>query len=223
MKPVLFDLCCKAGGCSKGYQQAGFYVVGVDIEPRPRYIGDEFIQMDALKLLRILIAGGYVNGWCLADIAAFSASPPCQGYSRETPMAHKSKHPRLIGDFRKLLQATGRPYIIENVEDARRELVNPIKLCGSMFGLPIWRHRYFEMWPDRLLLTPGCQHNFAPVLITGTPRRKGIKRADPPVALRRQAIDIDWMVTDELDEAIPPAYTHWIGNQIMSILQPEAA
>ena len=111
MKPVLFDLFCCAGGATKGYQQAGFYVVGVDIEPQPDYCGDEFIQADALTV-------------DLTRADAIHASPPCQGYSTQT--ADRSKHRRLIPEVRDLLEAAGVPFVIENVEGARRELRNPV-------------------------------------------------------------------------------------------------
>lgn len=222
MKPVLFDLCCKAGGTSRGYQQAGFYVVGVDIELQPRYIGDEFIQMDALKLLRILIAGGHVNGWCLADIAAFGASPPCQGYSQMQRITGK-EYPMLIEDFREALKSTGKPYVIENVMGA--PLDNPIMLCGSMFGLRVYRHRIFETNPFMLMpphvahkdKTPSAGRGLSPkgfICVTGNGGLKGIGFTK----YARQAMGIDWMNRGELSQAIPPAYTRYIGERIMEVM-----
>jgi DNA (cytosine-5)-methyltransferase 1 len=208
MKPRLLDLFCGAGGAGMGYHRAGFEVVGVDIRPMPRY-PFEFHQADALEYLA---AHGH-------EFDAIHASPPCQAYSEETKKIYRANHPDLIAPTRKALKKIGRPYVIENVEAARKHLVTPLMLCGSMFGLNIWRHRYFEVSPIWMMSPATCRHNFAPVLITGTTRRTGYPRVDPPVALRRLAIGIDWMVTDELDEAIPPAYTEYIGNQLMQVLQ----
>lgn len=85
-KPLLLDCFCGAGGCTRGYQMAGFEVIGIDINRQPHYIGDDFIQMDALEALRILIGGEYITGrtgrqYYLSDFAVIHASPPCQGYS----------------------------------------------------------------------------------------------------------------------------------------------
>lgn len=204
MKQILLDLFCKAGGCTRGYQLAGFYVVGVDIEPQPHYIGDEFIQAEALEFL---------DTQDLSRYHAFHGSPPCQFGSVETRMEHRSKHPNLIPQTRRLLRNTGKPYIIENVENVRGHLENPVMLCGSMFGLGVWRHRYFEC-PWLATLTPPCNHSNVPVLITGTPRRKG-NRKEFTVQQCRDAADIQWMTRREIDEAIPPAYTEFIGRHLM--------
>lgn len=203
----LLDLFCGAGGAAMGYHRAGFEVVGVDIKPQKHY-PFEFHQADALE-------------YCAEhgrEFDAIHASPPCQRYSVSTPPSRKSGHPDLIGATREALEACGRTYAIENVTGARMLLRNPIVLCGTMFGLPIWRHRWFEVVPAATNLLPPCRHDGVPVLITGTTRRKGYKRADPPIAVRRWAMGIDWMVTAELDEAIPPAYTEWIGRQLMEHL-----
>lgn len=215
MKPILVDLFCKAGGATKGFQRAGFFVIGVDIDPQPRYVGDAFVQMDALEALRVLLAGEKLAGYGMETIAAFAASPPCQRYSRETPTAYKSNHPDLIEPVRTLLRKTGQPYVIENVADARMELIDPLMLCGTMFGLKLWRHRWFEIDPVLPVLTPSCQHHIEPVVVTGTSFRKGIKR-DAWKWEKNMAMQIDWMITDELDEAIPPAYTEWIGRQLLA-------
>ena len=222
-KPKLLDLFCKAGGCTKGYQLAGFRVAGVDIEPQPRYIGDEFYQADALQFVA---EHGH-------EFDVIHASPPCQRYSEATPLAHRGNHQDLIFDVRKLLQATGKPYVIENVENARRHLVNPVKLCGTMLGLPIWRHRYFEIWPEMMLPTPPCNHFVGDVVIDGMTMRAPVlctgggdgKRANrkthrPRGKVRdiRLAMGIPWMVQSELTEAIPPAYTEWIGRHLREVV-----
>jgi DNA (cytosine-5)-methyltransferase 1 len=130
----LLDTYCGAGGCAVGYHRAGFEVVGVDINPQPRF-PFEFHQGDAIEYIR---EHGH-------EFDVIHASPPCQRFSEATPMERRDKHPDLIAPTREAMQATGKPYVIENVENARAELANPVKLCGTMFGLPIWRHRYFEI------------------------------------------------------------------------------
>lgn len=211
MKPVLVDLCCKAGGATKGYQLAGFHVVGVDVEPQPNYCGDEFIQADLFDV-------------DLTDAAAVHASPPCQGYSTQT--ADRSKHPRLIEPVRDMLRRWGGPYVIENVEGARSHLIAPERLCGSSFGLDVRRHRYFET--NWVLLTPPCDHGWQ------TPRFRSLDQQQVnkgrlasvvgvhghinyvgEFELRCEAMGIDWMTNAELVEAIPPAYTLHIGRQLI--------
>ena len=201
----LLDLFCGAGGAARGYQRAGFYVVGVDHKPQPRYVGDEFVQGDALEYV---IEHG-------AEYDVIHASPPCQRYSQATPVDCKEKHPDLIGVVQEALRIIGKPYIIENVSGARYLLPRALMLCGTMFGLNIWRHRYFETWPLFLMSPASCNHNSIPVLITGTTRRKGYPRKDPPVALRREAMETPWMTISNMDEAIPPAYTEFIGRRIV--------
>jgi DNA (cytosine-5)-methyltransferase 1 len=132
-QPRLLDLFCGAGGAARGYQQAGFYVVGVDIKPQPRYIGEEFVQADALEYLA---AHGQ-------EFDAVHASPPCQGYSimRNLPWLREKVYPLLIQPTRELCAAIGNPYVIENVMGAHLEAG---WLCGQMFGRPFFRHRYFD-------------------------------------------------------------------------------
>lgn len=206
-RPRLLDLFCGAGGAGVGYHRAGFEVVGVDIAPQKRY-PFEFHQADALE-------------FCAAHGAEFDvihASPPCQAYSRQTPAPYRARHPDLIAAVREVLEATDRPYVIENVEGARRLLKNPIRLCGTTFRLPLWRHRFFEVPSLPLCLVPPCDHSVVPVLVTGTPKRKGYARRDPSAALRRRALDTHWMTLKEMDEAIPPAYTEFIGRQLMEAI-----
>lgn len=216
--PLLYDVYCGAGGATKGYQMAGFRVIGVDNKPQPRYCGDGFIEMDALVFLDRYITGEYERA------AAFHASPPCQGYCRSTNIkGNQNNHERLILPTREKLQAIGKPYIIENVPDARNEIINPIMLCGTMFGLRVRRHRYFE-----------CSFNitFAPAMCGchGKAGRTGayrsLSRLDKTplitvtghnflVAEARIAMGIDWMIGRELQEAIPPAYTKFIGSHLI--------
>lgn len=179
-----------------GYHLAGYEVVGVDIRPQPHY-PFTFIQEDALT-------------FPLVGFDLIHASPPCQFASVLTAQ-HRSKHPNLIPAIRERLQAEGRPYVIENVAGARAHLHNPVMLCGSMFGLDVWRHRYFETsFP---LFAPACcNHSNVPVLVSGSPRRNG-DRTEPTTQARRDAMGIQWMTRTELDQAIPPAYTRWIGSE----------
>lgn len=203
----LLDLFCGAGGCAKGYRDAGFYVVGIDHKPQPRYAGHEFIQFDALSY-----ALAHYNEFDL-----FHASPPCQRFSVITPVEHRASHPDLIARTRQILGVTRKPYVIENVENARRHLRNPIKLCGSMFGLAVYRHRYFEIYPDVLWLTPTCNHSIHAIYVTGTSHRRDEngKRLEYTVKERSEASGIDWMTSRELDESVPPAYCKWIGEQLL--------
>lgn len=210
-KPRLLDLFCCAGGAGMGYSRAGFEVVGVDIAPQPHY-PFEFHQADAFEYLS---EHGH-------EFDAIHASPPCQAYTR-TNAKYRAFHPDFIQATRVGLQATDKPYIVENVEDARRFLINPIKLCGSMFGLPIIRHRYFEYcpgfinvaWEDKLY----CRHIKDPILVTGTPRRKWQPiRKEASADEKRAAMQTPWMTVAEMDEAIPPAYTEFLGKQLMAYL-----
>lgn len=217
IRPRLLDLFCKAGGCTRGYQLAGFRVTGVDVEPQPNYCGESFIQADVLWLL---------NGsheW-LRQFAAIHASPPCQFYSRLASMHPEREYPDLIAPVRELLQDIGLPYVIENVEDAplakqpQLEGGYGVVLCGSMFGLGVERgylrrHRVFETsFP---VGQPSCSHIGPAVGVYGHGGHSGKHRMlyrDEAAA----AMDIDWMTRDEMTQAIPPAYTEHIGGYLMA-------
>lgn len=222
MKPVLLDLFCGAGGCTKGYQRAGFYVIGVDVTPQPNYCGDLFIQADAVEFLAEAI-----DRFCPFNYAqAVHASPPCQGYH-----SLGNDHPQLIGQVRDLLMLVNDevPWVIENIEDARWAMNDPVTVCGTMFDpiLGVRRHRLFETnwdlvapdWPCRHDLTEPCfdvyehgkwrKRRFVPVYGTG-----GGKSGH----LWGEAMGIDWMTRDQLKEAVPPAYTELIGRQLMAHL-----
>lgn len=223
----LLDLFCGAGGCSVGYNKAGFdEIVGVDIAPQPRY-PFAFVQMDALEALRVLLTGGYIvdnteRRWYLNDFDAIHASPPCQGYSK-TQKLQGNKHPMLIEDTRNLLRTTNKPYVIENVPMA--PLINPITLVGTMFGLRTVRPRLFE------------SNAKLPFVLAPLPQAKHAKMGRRPqpgeyvhvvghasdVAYCREAMGIDWMNRHELSQAIPPAYTEWIGRHLMEHITTEVA
>jgi len=236
MKPKLLDLFCGAGGASMGYHRAGFDVYGVDIKPQPHY-PFPFLQMDALEAMDRLIRGEgltFSNGETLylVDISAFHASPPCQAYVDYNKKGKKpSNHPRLIEPTRELLVTTGKPYIIENIHKA--PLYSHILLCGTMFGLRTRRHRYFEAPCLPLLPVYSCNHwgtvsngEFVGVYYRGGhgPRHgKGIREpASRPAQLTAaEGMGIDWMNQRELTQAIPPAYTEYIGKYLMeTVKQP---
>lgn len=196
-----------------GYSQAGFDIVGVDIAPQPNY-PFEFYQADALNLVL------WDSSFTPFDL--IHASPPCQAFSTST--ADKSKHSDLIEPTRTLLKATGLPYVIENVQGA--PLRAHIRLCGSMFGLDIQRHRLFELSGFPLILTPPCNHKAwdlgRPHTVTGNPaghtgqwHAHSQKYAD--TAHGRELLEVPWMKTNrEITEAIPPAYTKYIGEAFLA-------
>lgn len=217
-----------------GYHRAGFSVYGVDIEPQPNY-PFPFLQMDALEALARLLRGEgltFSNGETLylVDFVGIHSSPPCQHASTIAKQQRalrpgKYNHPNLIPQTREGLQKTGKPYIIENVEGAF--LVNPARLCGSYFGLDVRRHRLFETnFP--VFSTP-CSHNLqTPRFRSLDKRRKALARVvgvhghinySGELEIRKRAMGIEWMNNDELVEAIPPAYTQFIGERFMETLK----
>lgn len=208
MKLKALDLFCKAGGASMGLHQAGFDVTGVDIEPQPRY-PFKFIQGDALTFP----LEGYDFIW---------ASPRCQKFSTMTMRWGRSdQHPDQITPIRERLQSFGVPFTIENVPGA--PLLNPITLCGSMFSLPLRRHRKFE---SSFAITHDlrCSHD-GPVVgvyghAGGSSRRDGLSFGG--VQTWKDAMQIDWMVGDELAQAIPPSYSKYIGEYAMKAIQVAA-
>ncbi len=207
----LLDLFCCGGGAGMGYHRAGFTVTGVDIKHQPRYPFD-FVQGDALAYLE---AHGH-------EFDAIHASPPCQGYSHLTPEASKGNHEKLIPAVRELCRKIGKPYCIENVAGARKELEAPTMLCGSMFGLRTQRHRFFET--NFPLEAPGkCDHSEIPLLVTTASkasRELRFKLGMKPKSVENAplAYGIDWLTFAELKEAIPPAYTQFIGEKMKASL-----
>jgi len=239
----LLDLFCCEGGAAKGYQRAGFHVTGVDLlNKADRYAGDVFIQGDALEYLT-------VHGH---EFDAVHASPPCQGYTIATagnPDA-RGKHAQLIAETRWLLNLTGKPWVIENVQQARSQMVDPILLCGRMFGLEtqdedgeplvLDRHRLFES--NVPLVAPAHpKHDgrqVAGVYTGGRARKPGATAAEHrhdcrtnrrggyvPASreVRQRLLGIDWMTDKGMAESIPPVYAEYVGRQLAAHITQERA
>ena len=213
MKPRLLDVYCGAGGATRGYQRAGFYVVGIDIAPQPHYCGDEFHQGDALEMLADL-------DW-LAGFDAIHASPPCQAYSVAAQSQRNlgKEYPDLLAQTRVLLERTGLPWVIENVPGAPMRA--DYKLCGCQFGLELRRVRLFETsWHGFAMLPPHYHPHVVPC-VTGHGTPSWIRKQlgyNPTIKQYHEAMGIDWMNRDELSQAIPPAYTEFIGKQLLDLL-----
>ena len=208
----LLDLFCGAGGAAMGYHRAGFEVVGVDIKPQPHY-PFEFFQKDAFEALVVL--GPHFD--------AIHASPPCQAYSVGRHIHNSgSSHPDLVSKCREHLEATGRPWVIENVYGA--PLRTSAMLCGLMFDLKVLRHRYFET--SFGLLAPSHPKHPAGNLTNSNHGYSGRGTCMVCVAghnfvrqVAASAMGIDWMKSrHELSQAIPPAYTEFVGRQLMKCL-----
>lgn len=214
-RPLLLDLFCGAGGAAMGYHRAGFDVLGVDIKPRPSY-PFPFVQADALQFL------ASAN---LSSVAAIHASPPCQAYSAMRLMWNaRQDHPDLLAPTRAALQAAGKPWVIENVPGA--PMAPMFQMCGSAFGLgtgdfELRRHRWFETsgWWE---MSPPCQHRKPVIGIYGDHGRdrRRVNNLGRYFTMdeRKEAMGIGWMGRDELDQAIPPAYTEYIGNSLMQTI-----
>ena len=226
----ILDLFCGSGAVSVGLTRAGFDVVGVDLAAMPNYPG-AFLRHDALTLDMRFIR----------SFDAIWASPPCQAHTALRTAKHAKPHADLIPATRALLKASGLPHVIENVAGARRSLINPTCLCGSMFGLGVTvdgqrfqlqRHRLFEAsFP---LTAPPCRHT-TPVIgvYGGHVRQRGARHGgrgtadfigqDKP-ALAREAMGITWPTTMvEISQAVPPAYSEHIGRQLIAHLEQARA
>lgn len=197
MNQRILDLFCGAGGAAVGYYRAGFDIVGVDIVEQPFY-PFEFIQADALSL----------DYEFLMSFDAIHASPPCQRYSTASALARRRgvEYPDLYIPVRRMLIASGLPYIIENVPGSP---ARGIGLCGSMFGLKVKRHRIFESnvtlhLPETPCTCYGKTGQFITVAGSMFAKEEGAA-----------AMGIDWPVDKfQLKEAIPPAYTEFLGKQL---------
>lgn len=216
----LLDLFCCGGGAGRGYEIAGFAVVGVDNKPQPKHRG-KFVLADAIE-------------FCTKygrDFDVIHASPPCQKYSLSA-MQHRLKgkdYPDLIEETRRALIAIGVPYIIENVPGS--PLIKPITLCGSMFQaadgsglLRTYRHRMFES--NMTLYAPPCFHNY--------PQAKMGRRAKPGEFIHfvgnytdadivKKMLGLDWLTKKEISQCVPPQYTEFLGRQIIDYLNLSSA
>lgn len=203
--PRLLDVFCGGGGCSMGYARAGFAdIVGVDIVEQPRY-PFEFVRNDAMYVLR--------DRAFLRTFDLIHASPPCQGYSTTASLAgHTVDQQKLLPDVEQALKDSGVDWVIENVPGA--PLTDAVVLCGNMFGLKVYRHRLFKTsfscrQPKHIphvyrTAKLGC----SPV---GEEFMSVVGHVSPKAA--RKAMGIDWMIGKEISEAIPPAYTEFVGQE----------
>ncbi|MFE7036365.1 class I SAM-dependent methyltransferase [Streptomyces sp. NPDC057621] len=211
-RPRLLDLFCCQGGGAKGYDDAGFDVTGVDKDPQTRY-PYRFVQADAIAFV-------------LEHGAAFDfihASPPCQ-HDTECQRLRGNTHPDLIAPTRTALNATGRPWVMENVGGAARKLHAPVMLCGAMFALETYRHRYFETGGSFTLDQPGHHPHTVPQAKMGRPVPPGYYGQFvgnfSGVDLARRVMGVPWMNRDGIRECIPPAYTQHIGRAALATLAP---
>lgn len=239
----LLDLFSGAGGAAVGYARAGFEVVGVDHVDQPNY-PYEFIQADALAVLRDGCWEHSPEWLYVSDFDAIHASPPCQAFTQMSAR-YRGKggptddHPNLIPETRRLLEETGLPYVIENVVGAKDHMRTDLMLHGGMFGLGVHRPRRFELnWPALNSLSPPVKgpigvygtkpdgrttyrYRNAGNYVVGQPgsAKKSLIRAAKSIEEAREAMGIDWMTWDEIREAIPPAYTEFIGHQLAQYIR----
>lgn len=231
MKRQLLDLFCCAGGAAWGYHLAGFEVIGVDHVEQPNY-PFTFYRADAIEAMEglLLNRADPLFGLRLDDFAGIHASPPCQAFTvYGNNKAHvKQDHPNLIPATRALLRQTGLPYVIENVSGAKSELIAPIQLCGTSFGIEVRRHRLFES--NFHLWSIPCDHGrFTERKYPGSSNRPNgrtvcnVGEYRVPLPQQREAMQIDWMNLQEIAQAIPPAFTEFIGSQLLAYIEERAA
>ena len=209
--PRLLDLFCGAGGAAAGYARAGFDVVGVDIAAQPHY-PFEFVRADALDVLANLNGNSASYSLATGMFDAIHASPPCQAH---TGVPNRREHPDLIPPTRELLRASGLPWVMENVPGAA--MGSAILLCGATFGLPIIRHRLFESsFP---MMAPSTCRAKSTLRATGHgPGFYPYARKGWRPAWREHVMPVvwPWMDLEEAGQAIPPAYTEFIGSQLLA-------
>ncbi|MFD6153556.1 class I SAM-dependent methyltransferase [Streptomyces sp. NPDC060243] len=202
----VLDLFCCQGGASAGYASAGCEVTGVDLTPQPRYPFG-FVQADALAFVR-------EHG---SDFDFIHASPPCQRYTLAQRIQNRT-HPDLIAPVRAVLEATGRPWVIENVEEAALELRDPVTLCAAAFGMRTYRHRLFETGGGFTFTPPRHPEHLAPLTKMGRPRAAGhfahYVGNFSGVQDARDDMGVGWMNRDGIRECIPPAYTRHIAHAL---------
>lgn len=205
-RPRLLDLFCGAGGAALGYHRAGFDVIGVDINPQPRY-PFKFEQADALT-------------FPLSGFDAVHASPPCHDHTVLISRTGPNGTANLLPRIRDVLSAQSMPFVIENVPGS--PMRPDVVLCGEMFGLRTYRHRWFELSGFDVVVPPHPEHR----TLTATTRRRErwdqgwhvSITGDVGVYVGPQAMGIDWMTGNELCQAIPPAYTEYVGRWLMTAI-----
>ncbi len=216
-KPRLLDLFCGAGGAAMGYARAGFQIMGVDIAPQPHY-PFKFYQADVSDLM--------LDTWAI-NFDVIHASPVCYTWSkmRDCRPGSKDEQPDLITPTREQLQEIGLPYVIENVPGA--PMPGAVQICGTGLDTGVQRHRWFES--NVPLWGVACNHARNPWNpeyghATGRKRRRVpvIGEWRIPKHLQDEAMGIDWMTLKELQEAIPPAFTEFIGAQLLEHLKAAA-
>jgi DNA (cytosine-5)-methyltransferase 1 len=203
-KPRLLDLFCGAGGAGMGYHRAGFEVTGVDIEPQPNY-PFEFVRADAMT-------------FPLAGFDVIHASPPCQAYAESAQDRKRDDNPDLLLPVLERLGATGKPYVIENIPTA--PMPGSVVLCGSTFDLPIVRHRRFWVVPDLILVPSLCHQGKYARSVDHGPRFAPYAQGSWEARWRAEVLPVvwPWMMLNEAGQAIPPAYTEFIGGQLIESL-----
>lgn len=211
-QPRVLDLFCCQGGATHGYRLAGMGPsYGVDTAQQPRYVGESFQRGDAIEFVRRNLE------WIRRTFALVHASPPCQ-HDSDCQRIQGREHPDLIGPTRDALDDLGLPYVIENVGGAAAKLKNPVELCGAMFGLRTYRHRYFETsFP---LTAPEHPAHLHQTVKMGRPLREGdwyhAVGNFSNVPYVREDMGMQWMSRDGIREAIPPAYTQWVGERFLA-------
>jgi len=227
---LVLDLFCGAGGASMGYHRAGFDVVGVDIKPQPQY-PFPFIQDDAMKVLKDLSKAA-ITMFMGRPVSMLHLSPPCKAHTRAKHLRDAQRHvqsePNLLTPSLRLLEDVNIPWVVENVPGAPmpKELV----LCGSMFGLKVRRHRWFCTHRDYVLQAPSrCDHenqgkpigvyhsmNDTPQGLNTKTGKWVVGGSTAKTLLEGQvAMDISWMTWGPLTQAVPPAYTEYIGGSML--------
>lgn len=211
-RPLLLDLFCCEGGAAVGYHRAGFDVIGVDIQPQPLYP------------FRMVVADALRPPFDLSGFDAIHASPPCQSYTTMSNR-HGSTELELIDPVRDMLAASDRPWVIENVVGAKRAMRSPLRLHGGHFGIGVYRPRLFESNVLLMAPEPAARPIDAAAVYGRREDRRRLSTRKDGTELRaasleeaRQAMEMPWASWNGCREAIPPAYTEFIGGQLLQSL-----